>query len=171
MTDDLKIIMRKADLISKHVGGGTDFEGPNGPIQAAIDHFKEYGQAKTKVLIMVTDGDAPIGDQRMEELTAQMKALGGKIYVLGVGEDWTTEGRTAIEPIKKLVANLGGKCFAVGDAKQMTEALQVVDSLEKSQIAIEHTTTFRDAYQYFAAAAVISILLLAASVLITREVA
>jgi Ca-activated chloride channel family protein len=173
LTDDLKIILRKAKLISKHVGGGTDFEGPEGPIQSAIEHFKDYGKAKTKVLIFVTDGEAPIDDERMEELVSQMKEIGGKIYVLGVGEDWTdpnSSSASQTEPLKKLVSRLGGKCFAVGDAKQMQEALLVVDELEKSRISTEHSTTFRDAYQYFAAAAVVSLALLSLSVLVTREV-
>lgn len=179
MTDDLKIILRKADLIGQATGGGTNFQGPTehdkrfGPIQAAIEHFKEYGKAKTKVLILVTDGEAPISDQRMQELIAQMKEVGGKIYVLGIGEDWTnpssfSAGQT--EPIRKLVAALGGKCFAVGDAKQMAEAVSFVDQLEKSQVVIQRKTDYPDAYQYFAAASVISLLLLAASVLITREI-
>jgi Ca-activated chloride channel family protein len=181
MTDDLKIIVRKSDLISRYIGGGTNFEGPTetdkrwGPLQSAIQHFQEYGQARTKVLIFVTDGEAPISDKRMEEIIKQMKALGGKVYVLGVGEDWTNQGQNSfqsaqLEPIKKLVAALGGKCFAVGDAKEMQEALTVVDQLEKSQIVLERTTTFQDAYQYFAAASVISLLLLALAVLVTREV-
>lgn len=174
MTDHLKIIIRKSKLLSKGSGGGTNFEGPTGPIQTAIEHFKVWGKAKTKVLILVTDGEAPISDQRMEELTAQMKALGGKIYVLGIGDDWTNPSSYAAsqtEPIKKLVAALGGKCFAVGDAKQMAEALAVVDQLEKSQVVLERSTTFQDAYQYFAAASFISLVLVALAVFVTREVA
>lgn len=178
LTDDLKIIMRKAELVSKTVGGGTNFEGPTesdqrwGPIQTAIQHFNEYGQVRTKVLIMVTDGDSPISDERMEELSAQMKAIGGKIYVLGVGEDWTNPNPNShsTDPLRKLVAGLGGKCFAVGDSKQMQEAINVVNSLEKSQMVLERTTTYKDAYQYFAAASVFSLVLLALAVLVTREV-
>lgn len=178
MTDDLKIIMRKSELIGQTVGGGTNLQGPTqtdrrwGPIQAAIDHFKEYGKAKSKVLILVTDGEAPISEQRMQELIAQMKEVGGKIYVLGIGESWTNNSGFAgsqTEPLRKLVEALGGKCFAVSDAQQMAEALVVVDQLEKSQVVLERKTDHKDAYQYFAAASVISLLLLSLSVLITRE--
>ena len=172
MTTKLSIIIRKAELISKDTGGGTNFESPTGPIATTIQHFQQFGQAKTKVLILVTDGEAPISDERMDELEKQMKAVGGKIYVLGIGEDWTNASPSSqTEPIKKLVARLGGKCFAVGDAKQMAEALAVVDQLEKSQVVQTTSTTFQDAYQYFAAASVISLLLLACAVLVTREMA
>lgn len=172
MTDDLKIIIRKAELISKNTGGGTNFEGPTGPIATAIEHFRTWGKAKTKVLILVTDGEAPISDERMAELVKDMKSVGGKIYVLGIGEDWTNPSEftnSQTEPLRKIVAALGGKCFAVGDAKQMQEALSVVDQLEKSQVVLERSTVYQDAYQYFAAASVLSLLLLAAAVLVTRE--
>ena len=51
----------------------------------------------------------------------------------------------------------------------MAEALSVADQLEKSQVVLERSTVYQDAYQYFAAASVLSLLLLAASVLVTRE--
>lgn len=174
LTSNLKIIIRKSELISKETSGGTNFEGPAGPLQSAINHFEQFGKAKTKVLILVTDGEAPISDQRMEELVAGMKAVGGKVYVLGIGEDWTNENsfsHSQTEPIKKLVERLGGKCFAVGDAKQMAEALTFIDGLEKSKVEEHTSTSFDDAYQYFAAASVLSLVLLACAVLVTRELA
>lgn len=179
MTDDLRIVLRHAMRLHKYNGGGTNFEGPTesdprvGPIHAAGEHFKDYGKARTKVLILVTDGEAPISDKRMEELTAMMEALGGKVYVLGIGSSWTQPGSPAgsmTAPIKALVERNKGKWFAVGDSKQMQEAMQAVDQLEKSQIQIEQLTTYRPIYHYFILAAIVQLVLFLGSVYLTREV-
>lgn len=179
MTDDLHIIMRQATSVHKYNGGGTNFEGPTesdprvGPIQAAIDHWKEYGKARTKVLILVTDGEAPISDKRMEELTKQLEAIGGKVYVLGIGESWTQPDSPAgaqTEPIKKLVGNTKGKWFAVGNSQQMQEAIRAVDELEKSKIEVEQLTTYRPIHHYFILASIALLTLFLGSLYLTREV-
>ena len=173
MTDELKVILRHASQIHKYNGNGTNFEGPTegdsraGPIQAALDHWVEYGQAKTKLLIMVTDGEAPISEKRFEELATQMEKTGGKIYVLGIGSSWSSPE----SPIRKLVDRVGGKCFAATDSKQMQEVFTTIDQLEKSQIKVETLTTYRDVYHYFVIASLILLILFLGSVFITREVA
>ncbi|MBY0359923.1 MAG: VWA domain-containing protein [Candidatus Obscuribacterales bacterium] len=176
MSRDLKIIQRKADLINSREGGGTNFEGPTehdpryGPIQAAIEHWKEYGQAKTKILILVSDGQAPISEKRFQELTTQMKEVNGRIYMLGIGGGWLSEATgNGTDDIRKLVAELKGKCFAAADAKQMQEAMATIDSLEKSTVYIEKTTNYRPIYSYFVAASIIFLVLFLGSTLLTRE--
>lgn len=172
MTDDLRIILKKADLIPQYTGGGTNFDSITGPIQAAIDHWKEYGKARTKVLIMISDGEAPISDDRMNELVEQMRALNGKIYLLGVGESWTDPAKadsSQTEAIKKLLATLGGKVFAVANAEQMLDAVATIDVLEKSNVQVEVTTTFRDVSRYFGLASCLFLFLFIVSVAFTRE--
>lgn len=178
MTDDLKVIMTKADLIAKASGGGTNFQGPNGsdrrvgPLQAALNHWAEYGKAKTKVVILVTDGEAPISDERHEELVRDFKAAGGVVYVLGIGPDWTKEGNpSGLEPIKKLVAATGGKTFAAADVKKLQEAASTIDELQKSKVELERSTTYRPIFKFPAAGAVILLVLFLGSVVITRETA
>jgi Ca-activated chloride channel homolog len=172
MTDNLKIILKKADLIAQYSGGGTNFESPTGPIQTALDHWKEYGRAKTKVLIMVSDGEAPISDERMVELSKQMRTLGGKIYLIGIGETWTDPakaGESQVQAIKKLVADLNGRIFAAADEKQMLDAVATIDALEKSDVKVEVVTTYRDVSFYFALVACLFLLLFFASVALTGE--
>lgn len=172
MTDNLQIILKKADLIGSYSGGGTNFETPTGPVQTAINHWREYGKAKTKVLIMISDGEAPISDERMIELTNQMKELGGKIYLIGVGETWTDPAKaedSQVQAIKKLVAGLNGRTFAAADKQQMLDAVSAIDALEKSHVEVEVTTTYRDVSRYFALAACLFLLLFLASVALTGE--
>lgn len=172
MTDNLQIILKKADLISSYASGGTNFESPTGPIQTAIDHWKAYGKAKSKVLIMVSDGEAPISEERMAVLTKQMKELGGKLYLIGIGETWTDVGKadeSQVKAIKQLVENLNGKIFAAADKEQMLDAVRTIDELEKSNVDVEVTTTYRDVSIWFGFFALFCLLLFFLSVALTGE--
>ena len=172
LTDDLKIITRKAKLLNRYVGGGTNFQGPTdnspkmGPLQAALDHFRDYGKAKTKVLIMVTDGEDSISPERFEQLAAAMEAAGIRLYVLGVGDGWTS-GNTP--DLQKFAERLNGQVFRVGDAGALQAAFDKINQLETSTVQLERTVTYRDVYQLFVGASVILMLLFLGSVLVTRE--
>lgn len=171
MTDDLQVILDKAQLIPKFVSGGTNIEGPKGPIQAVIDHWKVYGKAKTKVMILVSDGDAPLSPERSAELTKQMNALGGRLYLLGVGETWNDPNKTdaTVEPLKKFVAALGGQVYSVADEKQMLDAVADIDRLEKSAVHVETSETYREVSIYFAFMSCICFCLFIISVAFTKE--
>lgn len=172
MTDNLQVILRKADLISSYAGGGTNFESPTGPIQTAIDHWKDYGKAKTKVLIMVTDGEAPISDERMAALTKQMKELGGKIYMIGIGETWSDPAKAdneQVKAIKKLVAGLNGVIISAADKEQMLDAISTIDAMEKSSVKVEVVNTYQDISFFFGVFTLFFLMLFLLCVSLTGE--
>jgi Mg-chelatase subunit ChlD len=174
LTSDLKTIDRKLYLIDKYNGGGTNFDGPNpdypgskvGGIQGAINHFKQLSDAKTKVLIMVTDGEDSISPKRYAELQAQMKQLGIHMYVLGVGESW---GSGSKPDLQRFCEDLGGTVIPVGNAQAMRDGFATISRLEKSTVEIDRTTGFRELYQYFLYAALVLALLYKLSSALVRE--
>lgn len=172
LSKDRKIVLRKANLLNSYTGGGTNFEGPSerargiGPLQSAITHFREYGKAKTKILVLVTDGEDSISQKRFDELTSQMEELGVKVYVLGVGEGWTNG---ATPDLQKFAEVLGGQVFRVGDTGAMQAAFAAINALEKSNIVIETSTTYRDIYDWFLVAAACLVVLFLGFSVITRE--
>lgn len=174
LTDDRKIILRKTQLLNKRPGGGTNFDGPNewsrgiGPLQASIDHFKEMGRAKTKVLIMVTDGESNISPKRFAELSQEMEKLGVKIYVLGIGESWVKGGFMTMD-LRRFVERLNGSVLPVGDAQQLRKGFDTIDQLEVSKVELEKAVSFRDIYHLFLAAAVVLWLLYLATTALFRE--
>lgn len=179
LTNDTKIILRKLRNVNSFTGGGTNFDGlgafnqGKGPVFAGFEHFFKYGKAQTKVLIMVTDGESSINAERMERLEELMRSVGGKIYVLGVGESWTGSQNFSFDmtkDIRELVRRLNGQCFAAADASQMTAAFEAINNLEKSKVKLEQLRTYRDIYSWFLlAAALLFILYLASSALIGEE--
>lgn len=172
LTTDLKIILDAADLIPKTVGGGTNFEGPSdgnpgmGPLQAAINHFRKNGKAKTKVLIMVTDGEDSMSAKRMDELQALMQAQQIRLYVLGVGDGWTNGSQL---DLRTFAERLGGTVIPVGDAAQMRAGMDKIDQLEKTTITLEKQVSYKDIYQWFVAGGVVLWLLYLASAALIRE--
>jgi len=175
LTTDLKIILRKSQLLNKRQGGGTNFDGPSewspgtGPLQAGINHFQEMGKAKTKVLVMVTDGESNISPQRFEELATQMEALGVHIYLLGIGESWTKGGSPMTADLTRFVDRLHGVVIPVGDAAQMRAAFDKIDQLEKSTVTLERSVSFKEIYQWFLALSVALWLLYLTATAIIRE--
>ena len=172
LSDDRKMVLRMANSLNASLGGGTNFEGPSknnpgiGPIQASINHFRDYGQAKSKVLILVTDGEDSMSQERQNELAQQLQELGVTVYVLGVGEGWTN-GSTP--DLQKFAEKMNGKVFRVADAGAMQASFDQINNLEISRVELETTTTHKDIYILFVVASLTLLVLFLGSVVVTRE--
>ena len=172
-TRDMKIMDKKLPLIDQYQGGGTNFDGPDndnpyskvGAIQGAINYFKQSGQSKTKVLIMVTDGEDSINAKRFTELGAQLQEMGIHMYVLGVGESWVN----GTVDLHRFVDSVNGKVFIVGDVEAMRDGIAEIDKLEKSQIVVERTENFKPLYLYFLLAALGAAMLYKLAAMMVRE--
>ena len=165
LSTDHKVIQLKNSGVRKYNGGGTNFDGDGvkgkmGPLQAAINHFKELGQAKTKILVMVTDGEASISEELNE--------LNIKIYTIGVGDSWA-KGNTSTNSLRMITEASGGLAIAAGDAEQMREGFRTINALEKSTVEKETTVNHRDIYFYFLIAAVFAAIRFLASAALIRE--
>jgi Ca-activated chloride channel homolog len=152
LTADLQVVYTMISLAGDYTGTNTNFDGPvdsdsrMGALQAAINHFKELGHAETRVLVLVTDGEDSIVQKRFDELVAQMRDLNIHIYVLGVGDAWTTN---STQDLRKFVDALGGVVIPVNDADQMRAGFERISQLEKSSIVIETAVTYREVYYWF----------------------
>lgn len=159
LTTDLELIGRHNSHLGSYSGGGTNFDGPDeagfsktGPIQAAIDHFKELGEAKAKVLILVTDGEASIKPERKQQLLDLLKEGNIRVYVLGIAQGWVIDSRS-VQDLKQLAVDSGGKVLPVGDEAAMVAGFDEINRLEKTAVSLERQATYRDIYQYFVFAA------------------
>lgn len=176
LTNHLPTLQKKCLHLSDQLFGGTNFQGPfdgypyKGAIQAPLDHFEELGQASSKVLLVVTDGEAPINERRSAELARQITAQGVKLYVLGVGKEWTSgTANRWTEPLRRLVERVQGHIFAANDKDAFDRAMREIDAMETSNVLVEKPRTYKDVYQYFTLAALASVLLYLVTISITRE--
>ena len=150
-------VAKKLDAILYN-GGGTNFDGPSrsssntGAIAGSIKHFVEMHATKTRVLIMVTDGEDNIDEDRANVLAKAIHDEHIKMYVLGVGEGWTKSEKPDLQKFVER-PDVAGQVIRVGDAQQMREAFDRIDKLEKSDTEIEVLKHAQELYPYLAFAA------------------
>ncbi len=153
LTTDLKVITLKNSGLSRYIGQGTNFDGPSaanpllGPLQAAVDHFKEMSTARAKVLILVTDGEEKIAPERSKELSSQIKQAGIKMYVLGIGADWSSN--TLTEDLRRFTDDVGGLVIPVSNSQEMSAGFDQIDRLETSGVQIETVVNNVEIYHWF----------------------
>jgi len=166
LSKDLRVIeLKNVGRTGTYNGGGTDFSGESGPIQASVEHFKELGQAQSKVLIMVTDGEDSIQQERMQVLLQMLAQSNIKVYTLAIG--WSNP--TAQNDLRTLTEATGGQVIVVANGTDMRTGFQKINELEKSRVEIEKTVSYRDIYQFPLIAAVLALVLFLVAAAIVRE--
>lgn len=167
ITDDLRMLYRKAQFIQNNLGTGTNFgRNPPGPIDLAAEHFRESGQAKSRVLILVTDGEDDIDPDTERRLISVLKENNIKLYLVGIGE---TLARQDVGIIK-LANRFGGHIFRVENTESLNDCFATIDRLEKSAVTISEQETRDDVFFIFAWAALgfLGLFLLSEVFILTR---
>ncbi len=156
-------VVKKLDAIL-YSGGGTNFDGPSkkasrtGAIAGSIRHFIEMHATKTRVLIMVTDGEDEMDPDRMAVLAKLIHDEHIRMYVLGVGEGWGKDKKSDLQKFVEL-PEVAGQVIPIGDARQMREAFDRIDKLEKSDTEIEILKHAQELYPFIAMAAFVVLLI------------
>ena len=127
---------------------------------SAISSLKE-SKSKTKIIVLLTDGNNNMGDISPEEAAKIAKEFGIKIYTIGVGAlneapypVKTPFGTRYVkvkvdfnENILKEIANTtGGLYFRATDNKKMKEIFRQIDNLEKNRFKINIRITYKDKF-------------------------
>ena len=122
-------------------------------------------KAKSRILILLTDGRHNAGDMTPGQAAEAVRSLGGiKIYTIGVGgkgpapfEVKTPFGSRIVHQrvdldeatLKKIAAIGGGKYFRASDSKGLLEIYELIDREEKTEVKIKEFFHFRELYPYF----------------------
>lgn len=157
LSRDLEVVERRVRQIDRYVTGGTNFDSPNGAIQGAIDHIREMSDAQTRVLILVTDGEAFLDRRRSDELVRQILELNIRVYVLGVGQGWL-DNSSLTRDLRRIVEAVNGSVIPIGNDAQMRAAFATINQLERSSVQIERSVTYLEIYGLLAGAAAILLL-------------
>ncbi|MDY6970785.1 MAG: VWA domain-containing protein [Thermodesulfobacteriota bacterium] len=120
--------------------------------------------AKSKILILLTDGRHNAGDITPEQAAEAVGALGIKIYTIGVGGKGpapfkvetlfgtrTVHQRVDLdEATLKKVARIGrGGYFRAADSERLSEIYDIIDREEKTEVKIKEFFHFRELYHFF----------------------
>lgn len=147
LTHDLRMIYRKGQFVNFGLGLGTNFgrEFP-GPIDMAAQQLKELGQASSKVIILVSDGEDTLGGEAMKRLFDLIQNEGIHFYVIGIGETLATRD----VDVTRLAEAAGGKVFRVESTTALNECFATIDQMERSPISKDVYGADLSVFAYFA---------------------
>jgi Ca-activated chloride channel family protein len=133
-------------------------------IASAANRLKDK-EAKTKLIVLLTDGDNNAG--KVQPLTAAeaAKALGIRIYTIGAGTEGEAPfpltnqfGRTVYrnvlvkfdeKTLQEIAAMTNGQYFRATDTNSLRTIFGEIDKLEKSKVEVEKTAQYRDIFMWF----------------------
>lgn len=126
-------------------------------------------KAKSRIMILITDGRHNAGDVTPEQAAKAIKAFDVKIYTIGVGGKGPAPFRVKTlfgtrmvhqrvdldEVTLKKVADIGGgKYFRATDSEGLLEIYDTIDREEKTEVKVKEFFHFRELYYYFLMAAI-----------------
>ncbi|MCB0516253.1 MAG: VWA domain-containing protein [Chitinophagales bacterium] len=144
-------------------------------LATSVNRLRE-SDAKSKIIILLTDGENNKGN--VDPVTAAniAQTYGIKVYTIGVGTrgkaPYPTQdifGRTIMqyqevnidEDLLREIARItGGKYFRATDNKSLTQIYDEIDSLEKTKIESTTISRYTEYFRWFAVPAFILMLLL-----------
>lgn len=94
----------------------------------------ERSEAKSKVIILLTDGEHNSGRVSPKEATALAKKYGIRIYTIGMGQ----KGEFDEKMLSAIAEETGGAFFAAYDPGMLSDVYKAIDSLERSKIKARH---------------------------------
>jgi Ca-activated chloride channel family protein len=110
-------------------------------------------RAKTRLIILLTDGKQNAGSIAIEEAVEIAVKNNIRIYGVGIGED------TDKELLELIAARSGGKSFEAHDSAALEAVYDTIDELETSRIKSRDYAVKEYFYLYPAAAALLALLL------------
>jgi len=131
-------------------------------------------KAKSKVIILLTDGENNSGN--IDPITAAelAKGFGIKIYTIGIGKDGVVPfpvddpifGRRYVranfkideKTLKQISTITGGRFFLARDPQSLRKIYETIDRLEKTKIEIHDYQSFNELYPYFLLAGIVLLL-------------
>ena len=139
-------------------------------IANGVSRLKE-SKAKSKVIILLTDGSNNSGEISPEAAAEIAKEFGVRIYTIGVG----TNSETAPFPygdqvvnvpveidettLKKIADITNGKYFRATSKESLGEIYSEIDKLERTKLHARQFSAYEEEYHIFAIIAMLSLLL------------
>jgi len=139
----------------------------------AVSRLKD-SKAKSRVVILLTDGSNNRGDISPMTAAEIAKSLGIRVYTIGVGTTGTARyplnyGGTIqyvnlpVEIDEKMLRSIAsatdGDYYRAKNNRELNQIYQEIDKLEKTKLSVKQYSRRYEAYQPFAIAAMIALLL------------
>ena len=139
----------------------------------AVARLKD-SKAKSKVIILLTDGSNNMGDISPMTAAEIAKSLGIRVYTIGVGTKGTARYPLQVggsvqyvnlpveidtETLSSIAAATDGNFYRATNTRELRNIYQEIDQLEKTKLNVKQYSKRYEAYQPFALAAIVTLLL------------
>ena len=175
MTIDHSSLLSLLQHSSDYVGSGAiiDMTAIGMGLTNAVSRLKD-SKAKSRVVILLTDGSNNYGEISPLTAAEMARSLGIRIYTIGVGADGSamrpmTIGGTVQhlylpndideETLRKIAQATNGRYYRATNAEELRQIYNDIDKLEKSKLDVQRYSKVRDVYQYLVLGAIIALLL------------
>ncbi len=147
----------------------------------------EKAPIKSKLIVLLSDGESNTGLIKPDEAVKAAKALGIKVYTIGVGSNGRAPfmtrdvfGRNTIqyaevrideEQLRRIASTTGGQYFNVKDPKGLSRALSEIDKLEKTNINKEIFNQYTELFpRYLWPGVVLLALAISLNMMVRKEI-
>ena len=142
-------------------------------LATAINRLRE-SDAKSKVVILLTDGSNNRGDISPMTAAEIAKSLGIRVYTVGVGSNKVAPYPMPVaggvqyvnipveidnETLRGIAKATDGDFYRATNTKELNQIYKEIDQLEKSKLNVKQYSKKYDVYQPFALVAVLALLL------------
>ena len=161
LTLDHDWLLQNLDRI--RIGLVEDGTAIGSAIASASNRLKDR-EAKSKIVVLLTDGDSNAGKVTPVTAAEAARALGIKIYAIGAGTRGFAPipvqdpfGRTVYRNVKvevdeaalKQITDIcGGQYFRATDAESLEKIYEQIDKLEKSTVELSQYKQYRDLFPW-----------------------
>jgi Ca-activated chloride channel family protein len=168
----------RQNLERTRIGLVEDGTAIGSALAAASNRLKDK-ESKSKLVVLLTDGDNNMGRVSPATAAEAAQALGIKVYTIGSGSRGNAPypvgdafGRTVYrqipvefdeEILKQIAATTGGSYFRATDTQSLQGIFSEIDELEKSEVEIQKVEQYKDLFPWFVLAG--AVLLAAETVL------
>ncbi len=175
MTIDHSALLQLLQHASDYVGSGAivDMTAIGMGLANAVSRLKD-SKAKSRVVILLTDGSNNYGE--ISPLTAadMARGLGIRVYTIGVGTDGSSMRPVSVggttqqlllpndldeATLSKIASTTNGRYYRATNAEQLRQIYSDIDKLEKSKLDVQRYSKVHDVYQYLVFGAIIALLL------------
>lgn len=167
MTNDRAVLSNYINDIK--MGMITDGTAIGDGLATSINRIRE-GKAKSKAIILLTDGSNNTGVVAPLTAAEIAKKYGIKVYTIGIGTNGNALfpqqnafGRIEYVPmpvvidevtLRKIASTTGGKYFRATDNKALSEIFAQIDSMEKTKLDVHNYSATEDDYMLWMALAI-----------------
>jgi len=129
-------------------------------IITALNRLKK-SEAKTKIIILLTDGEPSQGDLHPSDALTLAQKYGVKIYTIGIGSPeggimshpllglQRTSSVVNTELLELLARRSGGKCFLAHNQKELQKIYETINALEQSEYETDVYHKYHDIFMPF----------------------